>query len=308
MEDFNAENEAVALREAMKGGGTDEDTIIRITGNCTVDQRQEIREAYKSAFGRCLLEDVDDELSSDFKKVVHSMFLSPIEFDVEHIRKAVEGGGTDEDVLTEVIGSRSNYRLTQIKEMYQEKFGETLESRIKEECSKDYRNLVISLLQCNRSEETDVDDDAVETDANALYKAGEGKWGTDEDTFNRIFALRSPTHLQAVNKLYTEKHGNDLMNAVEDEFSGDIKVLLKTVIHSHIAPADYFKVRVRKACEGWGTDDSQLIRALVTCDEILLGPLKALYLESYGKTLRDEIESETSGYYQKILLELIKAD
>ncbi len=308
MEDFNAENDAVALREAMKGIGTDEEPIIQITGNRTVDQRQEIREAYKSAYGRCLLEDVDEELSSDFKRVIHSMYLSPVELDVEEIRKAVEGVGTDEYVLTEVLGSRSNSRLTQIKEMYEERYGESLESRIKEECSKDYRNLIVSLLQCNRCEEPEVDDEAVQQDATALHEAGEGSWGTDEETFNRIFALRSPDHLLAVNKAYNEMHGQNLLEVIDEEFSGDIKDLLTTVVHSHIAPADYYKLRIHNACAGWGTDDKQLIRALVTCDEVLLAPIKLLYLESYGKTLREEIESETSGYYQKILLELIKAD
>jgi len=142
MQNSNYENDAKSLREAVKGAGTDEDTIIQITGTRSNKDRQGIRLAYKSAYGRDLLEDLKDDLSGDFLKVVVGMYMFPVEYDVSEIYNAVKGMGTDEDTLSEIIGSRSNYRLREIKKFYKEKYGESLDERIEDETSGDYKTLL----------------------------------------------------------------------------------------------------------------------------------------------------------------------
>lgn len=303
MGDYEAD--AIALREAMKGAGTDEDLIIKLTASKSNGVRQEIRKAYKASFGRDLVDDLKDELSGNFGKVVTSMYLSPAEYDVTEIRKGVEGSGTDEDVVTEIIGSRSNYRLKEIKSLYKLRFDEDLEERLKGELSGDYGNLICSLLQCSRSENTQVDQEAVQKDVNDLYKAGEGKWGTDEETFIRIFALRNSHHLRKMNQLYIEQKGSSLLDVVESEFSGDMKVLLMTILHSHINPADYYATRIYKACKGFGTDEEVVTRSLVVMDEVFMPQMKQIFQSKYGRSLRETIDDECSGDYKRMLLALI---
>jgi len=305
MQASNYENDAKILRDSMRGAGTDEDAIISITASKNNKQRQEVRKAYKACYGRDLIDDLKDELGGDFKKVVYAMYLSPVEYDVTELRKAMEGMGTDEDTVSEIIGSRSNYRLEEIKGLYKLKYNEDLESRIKSETSGDYRKLLISVLQCGRNESTDVDSNLVASDVADLYKAGEGKWGTDEEVFNRIFALRNSYHLREMNSLYQKQRGKNLLEVVDSEFSGDVKVLLKTILHSHINPADYYATRIYKACKGFGTNDSVLIRSLVVMDEVYLGEIKKIYQSKFGMTLRDQIIDETSGDYKNMLLALV---
>lgn len=296
---------AIRLREAMKGAGTDEDTIIDITGKISNEERQKVRQTYKTAFGRDLIEDLEDDLGGDFKKVVVGMYLAPVEYDVTEIYNAVAGGGTNEDTLTEIVGSRSNSRLRDIKKLYKERYGENLEEVIKDEVSVDYEKLMLAILQCNRDESNSVDHSLVQKDVDALYKAGEGKWGTDEETFIRIFALRSPYHLRALADQYQKSRGTNLIDVVEDEFSGDIKVLLQTIIKAHVNPASFYAERIYKACKGWGTNDSILIRAFVTMDEVYLEEIKKIYKSKYGVTLEEEVNDEISGDYRKMILALL---
>jgi len=301
------ESDATALREAMKGAGTDEQAIIAITKSRSNNERQIIRQMYTASFGRNLIADLEDELSGNFKNTVIGMYLSPVEYDVSELYKAFKGAGTDDDSVIEIIGTRNNRRLQDIKTLYKQKYGETLETRVKDETSGNYRNLLIALLQGSRDESNTINQSQVEKDVDALYKAGEGKLGTDEETFIRIFTLRNPAHLSSLNMYYKHRYKKSLIDVIDSEFSGNVKNLLNTILHSHINPADYFADRIYKACKGAGTNDKVLVRSLITTDESLLFEIKKIYMSKFGITLEDQIKSETSGDYQSMLLGLVSS-
>lgn len=50
----------------------------------------------------------------------------------------------------------------------------------------------------------------VDHDAKSLFKAGEKRLGTDEDTFIRIFSERSRSHLATVASAYRNMYGTSL--------------------------------------------------------------------------------------------------
>ncbi|XP_062017019.1 uncharacterized protein LOC133733405 [Rosa rugosa] len=70
-------------------------------------------------------------------------------------------------------------------------------------------------------------------------------------------------------------------------------------------PGRYFAKVVHKAMKGLGTDDSTLLRVIVSRAEIDLQYIKAEYQNKYGKSLGDAVRSETSGNYRDLLLALI---
>ncbi len=146
MQSANYENDAKTLRESMKGAGTDEDVIIQITGTRSNKDRQGIRLAYKAAYGRDILEDFNNELDGNLAKVIVGMYMSPIEFDVNELYNSMDGAGTEEDTLSEIIGSRSNYRLKEIKKLFMEKYKCDLESRVSSEVSGDYGKLLSKIF------------------------------------------------------------------------------------------------------------------------------------------------------------------
>lgn len=298
------ESDAQTLRKAMKGAGTDERSIIKLVGNTTNADRQEIKKMYKSCFGKDLVEELDSELGGDLKDAVLGMFMTPVEYDAHCLYKAMKGMGTDEDALIEIIGSRSNDRLQQVKEFFKEKYKKDLEAEVKDETSGKFEKLLVALLQCNRDESTDVDWSKVQKDSKELYDAGEGKWGTDESVFIRIFSLRSVEHLRALKKAYEQQCGIPLEKSIDSEFSGDIKKLLLCILKSKLTPGDYFAERIYKACKGLGTNEKRLLRVLISRDEIDMEEIKTAYEKNYGKQLLSEIDDETGGDLKLLLLEL----
>jgi hypothetical protein len=302
--DQQFEEDARVLRGAMKGCGTDEATIISVIGHRTNAQRIEIVTFYKASFGRDLIADLKDELGGNFEDAAIAMFKSPLEYDVDELYRAMKGGGTAEDVLIEIIGSRSNSRLQEIKELYKEKYNKSLEDHVIDETSSDLKRLLVSLLQCNRSENEVASQEQADQDATELFQAGEGQMGTDESVFNRIFTLRSPAEVLAMAISYEQMAGKSILTSIESEFSGDSKVLLKSIAQALIYPSQYFASLIRKATKGWGTDDGTLIRVLVSRDEIDLPQIKACFLQMYGMSLEEEIKDECSGDYKRLLLAL----
>jgi len=302
------EADAKVLKEAMDGWGTDEEPIILLTVKRSNADRQEILKYYKSSYGEDLFKELNSELGGDLRKVVLGMFRTPVDYDCYELYNAMSGGGTDEGTLIEIIGSRTNYDLGEIKIRFKEIFDKDLEEEIMDECSGDLKRLLVSLLQCNRSEETEPDEEKCNKDLADLYEAGEGTWGTDESVFNKIFTNRSPAELRFINNEYFKACGRTLREVVDDEFGGDMKDLLKTVLHAILNPADYFATRINKACSGLGTNDNDLIRVMISRDEIDMPEIKEIYKEKYQKSLYEEIDDECGGDYKKILLGIAATD
>lgn len=92
---FNSNNDCERLRKAMKGLGTDEKTIIEIIGKRSSPQRQELKNVFKTMFGRDLVQDVHSELSGHFRDTIEGLLMTPDEFDAVSFRKAISGLGTD---------------------------------------------------------------------------------------------------------------------------------------------------------------------------------------------------------------------
>ena len=300
--DSEENKDAEEMRKAMQGFGTDDKILIEIASKRTHKQRMKIRQAYKILFGRDLMDDLKSDLSGDYKKTMLALFTDPIEYDVESLYYAMKGLGTDEDTLIEILASRPGWYINKIKKKYKEKYNKELEDDVRGDTSGNFRNLLISLLQANRSTNQTPDKDECEKIANELYQAGEKKIGTDEPIFNKYFALYSPHELLVIAREYHKLTGNLLIKAIDKEFSGDIKKLLKTILYVQISPSEYFATRIRDAVHGIGTNEKILTRVIVTRCEIDLPIMKQYYKQLYGKDMIKDIEDDVSGDYKKLLI------
>ena len=59
--------------------------------------------------------------------------------------------------------------------------------------------------------------------ARELYEAGEKRTGTNEVTFNRIFATESYAQLNAIFGEYKKLTGHEIEKAIKTEMSGDVE-------------------------------------------------------------------------------------
>ena len=299
-----AQQDAEALRKAMKGFGTDEAALIKIVANRTNTQRQQIKGAYKATFGRDLISDLKSELHGKFEDAMVALFTEPIEYDADQLREGMKGLGTNEDTLIEIIASRSPAHLRAIKAKYQEKYKRNLEDDIKKETHGTLEHLLISLLQGNRSTNTKVNQNQMAAVAQEIYNAGEAKLGTDESTFNKYFCSLSPYELAAMAQQYHKLTGHTILQAIDKEFHGDSKKALRTIIYATLSPSEYFATRINDAIKGWGTKDHLLIRILITRDEVDMPQIKQYYKQLYGKDMVEAIKNDISGDYQKLMIEL----
>ena len=293
------------LRNACQGAGTDEDAIVNVIARTTNPERAIIRRLYTQKYNEDLITRLQSELSGDFKEAAVGSFMTPTEYDAYCLNGAIKGLGTKEGVLSEIIGSRTPQELLAIKQTYAANYGETLDNAVAGDTSGDYQKLLLHLLQCQRSNVVTPDVNSCMADAAALYQAGEGKWGTDEATFYRVFANRSPAELAVINQYYKQNSNKGLLGAINSEFSGDTKDLLDTIVRSNVDPYGFYAGRIHDSVSGLGTNDSRLIRNICARHAVDLPLIKQAYARDYGKDMLSDIQSDTSGHYRQVLSSLV---
>lgn len=299
---FDSRADAETLRKAMKGLGTDEESILTLLTSRSNAQRQEIAEEFKTLFGKDLLDDLKSELTGKFEKLIVALMKPLRLYDAYELKHALKGAGTNEKVLTEIIASRTPEELRAIKQVYEEEYGSSLEDDVVGDTSGYYQRMLVVLLQANRDPDTVIDDAQVELDAQALFQAGELKWGTDEEKFITIFGTRSVSHLRRVFDKYMTISGFQIEETIDRETSGNLEQLLLAVVKSIRSIPAYLAETLYYAMKGAGTDDHTLIRVVVSRSEIDLFNIRKEFRKNFATSLYSMIKGDTSGDYKKTLL------
>ncbi|XP_078522812.1 annexin A4 isoform X1 [Lissotriton helveticus] len=301
---FNAADDVQKLRSAMKGAGTNEDAIIDIIANRTIAQRQEIKIAYKTTVGKDLEDDVKSELTGKFEKVIVGLLTAITQYDVQELKAAMKGAGTDEGCLIEIMASRSPEEINRINVAYKHKYGKSLEDDICSDTSGMFQRVLVSLSAGGRDTGSNVDDSLAKKDAQDLYEAGEKKWGTDEVKFLSILCTRNRKHLLKVFEEYKKISKKDIEASIKSEMSGNLEDSLLAVVKCVKNRPAFFAERLYKSMKGLGTDDDALIRLMVSRCEIDMLEIRSEFKKMYGKSLHSFIKGDTSGDYRKVLLKL----
>ncbi|XP_060096282.1 annexin A6 isoform X1 [Heteronotia binoei] len=305
---FDANQDAEALYNAMKGFGSDKEAILDLITSRSNKQRIEICQAYKSLYGKDLIADLKYELTGKFERLIVGL-MRPLEyFDAKEIKDALQGIGTDEKSLIEILASRTNQQIHALVEAYKDAYERNLEEDVVADTSGHFKKMLIVLLQGTREDDDVVSEDLVEQDSKDLLDAGELKWGTDEAQFIYILGNRSKQHLRLVFDEYLKIAGKPIESTIRGELSGDFEKLMLAVVKNIRSTPEYFADRLFKAMKGLGTRDNTLIRIMVSRSEIDMLDIREIFRTKYEKSLHHMIESDTSGDYKKALLKLCGGD
>ncbi|XP_066430425.1 annexin A3 [Eleutherodactylus coqui] len=305
---FNAGRDADALRKAMKGIGTDEDSLINILTQRSNSQRQLIAKEYLSACQKELKDDLKGDLSGNFEHLMVSLILPPAVFDAKQLKKAMKGTGTSENILIEILASRTSKQMKEVGDAYYTVYGKSLGDNISSETSGDFRKALLFLANSRRDESSKVDEHLAKKDAEILYNAGEKKWGTDEDKFVEVLCLRSFPQLRLTFDEYKNLCNKTFEESIKSEMSGSLEDLLLAIVKCARNTPAFFAEMLHKALKGAGTDEFTLTRIMVSRSDIDLLDIRMEYKKLAGESLYAAIKSDTSGDYGEALLKLCGGD
>ena len=224
--------------------------------------------------------------------------------DVEALRKAMEGFGTDEATLIKVIANRTGRQRQQIKAQYKATYGRDLIEDIKKECHGKLEEAFVALFK-----------DPVEYDVDALREGMKGL-GTNEDTLIEIIASRSPQQLLAIKNLYKQKYNRDLEDDIKKETHGTLEHILITLLQGKRSVNTYpdqnacaaIAKEILNAGEAkLGTDESVFNKYFGSLSPYELCCVAQHYHKLTGHTILEAIEKEFVGDSKKAFKSIVYA-
>nr|CAH0112028.1 unnamed protein product [Daphnia galeata] len=225
---FDPNGDALQLFGAFQGFETDNDKIVSVLFYQTASQREVITSTFDSQHGS-LENDLKFDLAGSFQTLSIMLTHSMTKFLSIELHETMSGLGTAQRALTEIVMSRTNQELADVRSFYVNYYGHSLVSDIERNTCCAYQKLIIQMAEGMRDESNLVNMTLVQEDVVALYEAGPAIFGADKNVYVNIFSLRSYVHLNEVGILFELTYGMSLTNVVTTEFTGDIGYALYSI-------------------------------------------------------------------------------
>ncbi|CAG5905318.1 unnamed protein product [Menidia menidia] len=223
--------------------------------------------------------------------------------DVEVLRKAMKGFGTDENAIIELLGSRSNKQRVPLVAAYKTTYGKDLFHDLKSELTGNFEDLVLSMLKTPSH-----------LDASEAREAIKGA-GTDEACLIEILSSRSNAEIQEINRIYKNEYGKKLEDAIISDTSGHFRRLLVSLCQGNrderetvdIAMAKQDAQKLYAAGENKvGTDESQFNAILCARSKPHLRAVFQEYQQMCGREIEKSICREMSGNVESGMVAVVK--
>ncbi|XP_042357881.1 annexin A11a isoform X2 [Plectropomus leopardus] len=223
--------------------------------------------------------------------------------DVEVLRKAMKGFGTDEQAIIDLLGSRSNKQRVPMLRAYKTSYGKDLIKDLHSELSGDFRKLVMATLKS-----------PPEFDASELHNAIKGA-GTDEACLIEILSSRSNAEIKEINRIYKQEYKKSLEDAISGDTSGHFRRLLISLAQGNRDERENVDISLAKqdaqalyaAGENkLGTDESKFNAILCARSKPHLRAVFLQYQQMCGRDIEKSISREMSGDLESGMLAVVK--
>nr|ACB56573.1 putative cuticle protein [Artemia franciscana] len=224
-----AEYLAMEVREAIKGAGTQEGTLVEILAPGPNDEIAAICDTYYKLYGKSMEDSIASDTSGDFKRLLVALCQGQrdeygvtdnevVMNDAHRLYSAGEGKlGTEESAFIQVLATRSFQHLKQLQQEYVKITGRELEDAVASEFSGNIEKGLTAVLTCARSRP--------EYFAKRLNNAISGA-GTHDRALIRCIVSRCEIDLATIKEYYIHMYGRALEEDIKNDTSGDYKKLL----------------------------------------------------------------------------------
>uniref|UniRef100_A0AAY5JZT8 Annexin n=1 Tax=Esox lucius TaxID=8010 RepID=A0AAY5JZT8_ESOLU len=225
------------------------------------------------------------------------------EEDVNRLRGAMKGVGTDEAAVIDVLARRTVAQRQRIKEVYKATVGKDLTEDLQGELTGHFEEVVLGLLMTPPV-----------YDASELKNAMKGA-GTEEAALIDILASRTNAEIRAITGAYLKEYGKSLEEDIEGDTSGMFKRVLVSLATAGRDESD--TVNEAQAVQDakdiyaagearWGTDEVKFLTVLCVRNRNHLLRVFQEYKKISGREIEDSIKREMSGTLEEVFLAIVK--
>jgi annexin A7/11 len=249
------------LYKAMKGFGTNEKQLIAILSKADAYQINVIREQYYQRYHTDLIKHLQSETSGDFEDALVHVARGPLLGDCYALKNAMKGLGTKEDVLTDVLTSRTNADINAIKAEYQKQFRTTLEADLRSDLSANTQDMFLMIAAAKRQEDSaPVHQPQIDNEVKELQDAL-GSFVTKNGVkISEIITSRNDAQLRAIAQTYQHRYGRPLATAIDKAFSGHMNDVLLLFIARAQNRAQSDAIQLEDSMKGVGTKVCVMIK------------------------------------------------
>lgn len=296
----------------MKGMGCDERALIKILTASKYSNpwaMQQLVNDYNKRLIRDLVKDIKSETRGTFEDALLALIRGPLENDAYALDKAMDGAGTDETALSDVLLCRSNADVKAIAAEYKRIKGKDLLTEIKSEVNDTLFRLYSIVLGATKAEPfTPVNPADIDTKVTELHQATEGVIGANAISVAQILATSNDAQIRAMVQAYQAKYHRTLQDVIEKEFRGDTEdALMHMLLMSNDrakADAEWLRGPLTRKL---GAKDKHFIHRVTTLywDRSRLEAAKAVYESQFRRKLAADVKESLSGDYEDLVIALI---